>query len=233
MASAPVRRSDRVSLTLLLEASGVDSQGQQFTSPARTLLINRHGAVIVLDRNLSAEQRIHLQRRAPSETHRETDVRIVGQFGQQEDGFLYGIELTDSIDLWGVEFPPVAQSPEAVARMLVECSHCRSREVVYLNELELRGFEANRGIARHCKSCGVPTIWTQALHEDEKKLTSRAAHGRIAGRGSQEWRAAPAPESALAHPPHGLRSSGRLGRRARGLRRHFPPGRLFSKQTPL
>ena len=178
MASAPVRRSDRVSLTLLLEASGVDSQGQQFKTPARTLLINRHGAVIVLDRNLSAEQRIHLQRRAPSETHRETDVRIVGQFGQQEDGFLYGIELTDSIDLWGVEFPPVAQSPEAVARMLVECSHCRSREVVYLNELELRGFEANRGIARHCKSCGVPTIWTQALHEDEKKLTSRAARAR-------------------------------------------------------
>ena len=178
MASAPVRRSDRVSLTLLLEASGVDSRGKQFKDSARTLLINRHGAVIVLDRDLAAEQRIHLQRRAPNETHRETDVRIVGQFGRQEDGFLYGIELTDSVDLWGVEFPPVAESPEAVARMLVDCSHCRTREVVYLNELELRGFEANRGIARHCKTCGVPTIWTQTLHEEEKKLSSRAARAR-------------------------------------------------------
>jgi PilZ domain len=178
MASAQARRSDRVSFTLLLEASGVDSQGQQFKSPARTLLINRHGAVIVLDRDVPAEQKIHLQRRAPNETHRETDVRVVGQFGRQDDGYLYGIELSDSVDLWGVEFPPVADSPEAVARMLVECSHCHSREVVYLNELELRGFEANRGIARHCKTCGVPSIWVQAPHEDEKKLNSRAARTR-------------------------------------------------------
>jgi hypothetical protein len=62
--------------------------------------------------------------------------------------------------------------------MLMECSYCRAREVVYLNELELRAFETNRGIARHCKTCGVPSIWTQAPHEDEKKLASRAARGR-------------------------------------------------------
>jgi hypothetical protein len=54
--------------------------------------------------------------------------------------------------------------------MLLECTSCRSREVVYLNELELGTFETNRGIARHCKTCGVPSIWVQALHEDEKKL---------------------------------------------------------------
>jgi hypothetical protein len=62
--------------------------------------------------------------------------------------------------------------------MLVECSYCRSREVAHLNELELRAFETNRGIARHCKVCGVPSIWTQAPHEDEKKLTARATRGR-------------------------------------------------------
>jgi len=89
MASAPVRRSDRVSLTLLLEASGIDSQGKQFKDSARTLLINRHGAVIVLDRDLAAEQRIHLQRRAPNETHRQTDVRVVGQFGRRRVPLLY------------------------------------------------------------------------------------------------------------------------------------------------
>ena len=50
-----------------------------------------------------------------------------------------------------------------------------SREVVYLNELDLRGFEANRGIARHCKVDGVPSIWMQAPHEDEKKLTRSRA----------------------------------------------------------
>lgn len=174
MTSEGVRRSDRVALTLLLEASGHDVNGEQFQELARTLLLNRHGAVVVLDRELAPEQRIHLRRRTPLESHREGEARIVGQFGKQNDGAIYGIEVLGDTDLWGVEFPPVAQSAEAVARMLLECTYCRSREVVYLNEFELRGFETNRGIARHCKLCAVPSIWVQAAHEDEKKLGGRS-----------------------------------------------------------
>ena len=180
MAVPALRRSDRVSLTLLLEASGRDRHGQEFKDPSRTLLINRTGAVIVLDRELTPDQRIHLRRQAPSEGHRESDARVVGQFGRQKDGYLYGIEILGEKDLWGIEFPPITQSSDAVARMLLECSYCRSREVAYLNEVDLRGFEANRGIARHCKTCGVPSIWTQAPHEDEKKLAARAARARKA-----------------------------------------------------
>jgi hypothetical protein len=179
MAGESSRRTDRVSLTLLLDVSGTDNQGQQFQSPARTLLVNRAGAIIVFDGDLVAEQHIHVQRRAPNESLRSGKARVVGQFGRQKEGYLYGIEIVDpSVDLWGVEFPPIAESPEAVARMLLECSHCGAREVVHLNELELRAFETNRGIARHCKSCGVPSIWTQASHEEEKKLTGRSAKAR-------------------------------------------------------
>jgi len=180
MAAPGVRRSDRITLTLLVEASGHDVHGQEFKESSRTLLINRHGAVIVLDRDVAAEQRIHLKRRAPAEVHREADVRVVGQFGKQKDGYIYGIEILGDCDLWGVEFPPLKESSEAVARMLLECNYCRSREVVYLNEVELQGFETNRGIARHCKACGIPSIWTQAPHEDEKKLAARAARARKA-----------------------------------------------------
>src|SRR5271155_2209224 len=188
MESASLRRTDRVSLTLLLEASGLDSKGQEFKAPARTLLINRGGAVIILDRELAPEQFVHLQRRAPHESHRRGQVRVVGEFGRQKDGYLYGVEMPDaSMDLWGVDFPAIAESTEAVARMLLECSYCRSREVVHLNELELRGFETNRGIARHCKTCGVPSIWTQAPHEEEKKLASRARSRRGAD-GKEESR---------------------------------------------
>jgi hypothetical protein len=164
------RRSDRVSMTLLLRISGKDSQGQEFSEPASTLLINQHGAVILFGRDLPPEQRIHVQRQAPQESHRQAEARVVGQFGKQKNDFLYGIEVIDrGIDLWGVEFPSIAESNEAVARMLLECSHCRRREVVYLNEMELRAFESNRGIARHCKGCGVPSIWVQAPHEDVRK----------------------------------------------------------------
>jgi len=181
MAMATLRRSDRVSLTLLLEATGRDVNGKEFKEAARTLLINRTGAVIVLNRELQPEQQIHLRRLAPAEVHREADVRVVGQFGRQKDGFLYGVEiLDDQKDLWGIEFPPIADSAEAVARMLLECSYCRNREVAYLNNIELQAFEANRGIARHCKTCGVPSIWVQAPHEDEKKIAARTARVRRA-----------------------------------------------------
>lgn len=187
MASPAMRRTDRVSLTLLLEASGIDAFGKEFKEPARTMLINRSGAVIVLDRDLKPDQQIHVRRQAPVEAHRQGNVRVVGQFGRQKEGFLYGIEIVElENDLWGIEFPPIAASEEAVARMLLECSYCRGREVAYLNELELRGFETNRGIARHCKMCGVPSIWTQAPHEDEKKLASRAARGRRGGDPKEE-----------------------------------------------
>ncbi|HTS13144.1 MAG TPA: PilZ domain-containing protein [Candidatus Limnocylindrales bacterium] len=181
MAMATLRRTDRVSLTLLLEATGRDVNGKEFKEAARTLLINRTGAVIVLNRELQPEQQIHLRRLAPAEVHREADVRVVGQFGRQKDGFLYGVEiLDDQKDLWGIEFPPIADSAEAVARMLLECSYCRNREVAYLNNIELQAFEANRGIARHCKTCGVPSIWVQAPHEDEKKIAARTARVRRA-----------------------------------------------------
>jgi len=179
MASPAMRRSDRVSLTLLLEASGKDIHGKEFKEPARTMLLNQTGAVIVLDRELNPEQQIHIKRQAPSEAQRQGNVRVVGQFGREKEGYLYGIEILDpATDLWGVEFPAIADSAEAVARMLLECNYCRAREVVYLNELELRGFESNRGIARHCKTCGVPSIWTQAPHEDEKKIASRSRSRR-------------------------------------------------------
>ncbi len=174
MTSLQPRRTDRVSLTLFLEVSWTNGRGEAVSEPGKTLLINRDGAVILFEGVLNPDQKIHVRRRAPGEAHREGDARVVGEFGRQKDGFLYGIELLDkNADLWGVEFPPVTESSEAVARMLLQCTYCRSREVVYLNEVELRGFEANRGIAWHCKICGVPSIWTQAPHEDEDKLNAR------------------------------------------------------------
>jgi hypothetical protein len=174
------RRTDRVSLTLLLEASGRDVHGNDFKQPAQTLLLNKTGGVILLDRDVAPGAQIHLRRRSPSEAHREGDARVVGQFGKQKEGFVYGVELEDHADVWGIDFPPIAESSEAVARMLLECSYCRTREVIYLNEVELLGFETNRGIARHCNTCGVPSIWAQAPHEEEKKMAARASRNRRA-----------------------------------------------------
>jgi PilZ domain len=167
--AATVRRSDRVCLTLLLEASGRDAEGHEFAEPARTMLISRHGGVIVMHRALAAGQQVHLRRTLETEAHRAGMVRVIRNVGSQNGAQMYSIECVDpKADLWGVEFPALEGSQEFVARMLLECSFCGSREVVYLNEFELGGFEKNRGTARHCKVCDVPTIWTQAPHEVAK-----------------------------------------------------------------
>ena len=107
MGSPSRRRSDRVSLTLLLEASGKDNKGQDFKDAAKTLMISRHGAVLILERELSPDQQIQLRRQAPAESKREGAVRVVNQFGKQRDGYLYAVEIVDdSVDLWVIAFPP-------------------------------------------------------------------------------------------------------------------------------
>jgi hypothetical protein len=179
MSSPSRRRSDRVSLTVLLETSGIDSHGEEFNEPAKTLMVSSQGALIALGRDLRPEQQIHIRRKAPAEAHRQSRVRIVNQMGKQRDGYLYSIEVLDpGVDLWGVDFPALADSPEAVAKMLLECTYCHQREVAYLGELELRAFETNQGIARHCKKCNVPSVWIQVPNENERKLSARASKGR-------------------------------------------------------
>ena len=126
MATPSMRRGDRVSLTVLLEASGIDSLGREFKDSARTMLINRGGAVIVLDRELKPEQEIQIRRQTGPESQKVVGARVVGELGRQKDGYLYGIEiLSPEDDFWKIEFPPIAESAEAVARMLLQCSYCK------------------------------------------------------------------------------------------------------------
>jgi len=49
--------------------------------------------------------------------------------------------------------------------MLMECSFCQRREVVYLDEMQLKSFEIRKGVARLCKICDAPSIWIEAQSE--------------------------------------------------------------------
>ena len=61
--------------------------------------------------------------------------------------------------------------------MLMECSFCQRREVVYLNEMELKSFEIRKCAARLCKHCDSPSIWIEAQSESiaDDPLASRLA----------------------------------------------------------
>jgi hypothetical protein len=47
----------------------------------------------------------------------------------------------------------------------MECSFCQRREVVYLNEPELKSFEVRKCVARLCTQCDTPSVWIEAQQD--------------------------------------------------------------------
>jgi len=102
----------------------------------------------------------------------------VAEIDHEAEGFLYAVAILElRADFWEIEFPALQQAEEALARLLMECSFCQRREVVYLNEMELKSFEVRRCAARLCKHCDAPSIWVEAQSDvsSGEALPSRAA----------------------------------------------------------
>lgn len=164
MGSRSNRRSDRISISLPLEATGIDAENRPFIDSAATIVVNRHGALIALKRALRIGEVIRVSRQLFDGSRREAEVYVLACEKDSSGAPAYGIAFVDStLDFWGIEFPSAAQSIDAVVRLLVECSHCGSQELAYLNSRELKEFEANRLFARNCRACESPTIWKQPL----------------------------------------------------------------------
>ena len=154
-------RSDRVSLEVPIQVAGTDATGRDFTADTRTLVLSRHGAKIVLGRKLVPDQEVSIFCKS---TGKESVARVVGQMGKIPEGYLYGVELLDpEVNLWDIEFPPLSESEKAAARVLLECGHCHSRVLSYLNEFEAEVFEANGFLSRACKRCKDVTVWKLCL----------------------------------------------------------------------
>lgn len=164
MGSRSNRRSDRISISLPLQAVGIDAENRPFIDTATTIVVNRDGALIKLDRQLRIDQVLRVSRQLFDGSRREAEVRVVAHEKSSSGGIAYGIAFADSkLDFWGIEFPSVTEAVDAVVRLLVECSHCGGRELAYLNSRELKEFESNRLFARNCRTCESPTIWKQPL----------------------------------------------------------------------
>jgi hypothetical protein len=157
-----VRQSDRVAFRMPVEASWYGSGGVLVKQMAQTLLVSRNGGVLRLPEKLLQGQELTLKRQLEGDQTKTARARIVAEIDQEPEGFLYAIHLLDlRSDFWDIEFPAPPKANEALARMLMECSFCQRREVVYLNELELKSFEIRKCVARVCKLCEAPSIWIQ------------------------------------------------------------------------
>jgi hypothetical protein len=161
-----LRQSDRVSFRMPVEASWVTPGGTPVKHTAETLLVSRNGGVLRLTEKLSMGQELHLRRHHEGDHWRSTRARVVAEIDQEPTGFLYAIHLLEArSDFWDIEFPAMHKAEEALARLLMECSFCQRREVVYLNELELKSFEIRKCVARVCRHCDSPSIWIESQSE--------------------------------------------------------------------
>jgi PilZ domain len=165
-----LRQSDRVSFRMPVEVSWYTSSGLAIKQSAQTLLVSRNGGVLRLSEKLAPGQDLTLRRQLEGDLWKSTRARIAAEIDHEPDGFLYAIHLMETgSDFWDIDFP-VPHSPDAtdaLARLLMECSFCQRREVVYLNELELKSFEIRRCVARVCKICDAPSIWIEAQAEGQ------------------------------------------------------------------
>ena len=162
-----LRQSDRVRFRMPVEVSWASRDGGTVAQNAETLLVSRNGGVLRLTEKLSMGQELHLRRNVDGDNWKHARARVVAEIDQDPPNhFLYAIHILEPrSDFWDIDFPAPHKAEEALARLLMECSFCQRREVVYLNELQLKSFEIRKCVARVCKHCDSPSIWIESQSE--------------------------------------------------------------------
>ena len=157
------RESDRRALEIPIEVMGTDSLGTQFLDRSHTLAIGRHGAIISLERNLLSLQEVMI--RCPG-TGREAEATIIGLIGKSRGDYHYGINFLGGVDnIWGIEFPPLTESEGATEGAVLECTRCKNREAISLDDFELEVLEANGQLSRSCQRCRDVSLWRKSREE--------------------------------------------------------------------
>jgi hypothetical protein len=160
------RRSSRVPKEIAILLTGSDMEGKVFSEQTKTVLLSRHGAGIVSRYKLSAEQELILRR---LDTNKETEVRLVGQIGVEDEVYTYGVAFLESTNnFWGIQFPTPSEEEQQASVVLMECGSCQTRETVEQSDLESDVYRINEGIVRYCKNCGSSTFWKRGSEDIEE-----------------------------------------------------------------
>jgi len=189
------RRSDRVQMSIPIEAIGIDyNRGRPFCHRGQTLAVSRHGAAIVLNYALATDQELTIR---CVDTKKEAVARVVGIISGAGNDLVYGVAfLNVEANPWGIEFPPLTGAEEGLGRILLACRMCQAHRVFHLNEIELQVFETNQGTQQFCQSCSATTSWKRVENENYPKSSL-----------SPEVKAQESPKS----QPHDKRKHRRVG----------------------
>jgi len=210
-----VRRSSRIPREIAILLVGSDMEGKMFSEQTKTVLLSRHGAGIVSQYALYAEQELILRR---LDTNKEAEIRVVGQLGSDGKMYTYGVAfLNPELDLWGIKFPGMSDSEKVASRVLLQCSSCKTRETVEQSDLESDVYLVNEGIVRSCKKCGSSTFWKQATDEESGELVPVGTISTLEF-GEKEESVAPPPPAEVPEPAPAAKSAGRVENRRKHVR---------------
>ena len=105
----PRRRSQRVLMQVAVRVRGTDSQGKSFDEETRTLAINAHGALVLLQNRITSGSTVTL-RNLRTEEEQESHVAYLGPV--REGKAEIGLEFTaPRPSFWRVAFPPEDWNP--------------------------------------------------------------------------------------------------------------------------
>lgn len=158
MQPAQQRRSCRIALSIPIRVYAIDFRAKEFVEDATTLVVNLYGAKIRLIRQLIPDQEIRL---LSFSTREEAVFRVVSKApGSEGACTFWGIEcLSPEKNIWGVRFPELQRRDQAEVRAMLQCPHCLTRELVYMDEPLLEALEQSRGLMRGCLACKQSGLW--------------------------------------------------------------------------
>lgn len=173
--SAERRRSNRLMLTVPLRVQGTEANGAPFKEEARSLTLNRHGARIQIARPLRTGQILRLVNLV---ARHEADFRVVGPVAPPtEKGGEWAVECLKSKDnIWGIQFPPLAEGDTPEPQALLECRKCHTVALLPVSLVEVDVLETSGILSKHCEHCKVVSPWGYA----EKQVAMEGPPGEAA-----------------------------------------------------
>jgi len=136
---------------------GSDAEGRMFSEDTHTVILSLHGAGIVSNHKLVAEQEMILRSK---ETDREAEIRVVGEIGSEDGRYTYGVAfLDDSLDFWQMEFPAPPSPAERPLELVLECGSCGETVTLLNGDYEFDVCAIHGGLVRYCTDCGFATVW--------------------------------------------------------------------------
>jgi hypothetical protein len=164
MTSKKMRRSGRLFKSVPILLIGSDADGRVFTEATRTVVLSLHGAGIISNHKLLAEQEIILR---SVETNREAEIRVVGEIGSEEGHHTYGVAFLDEyLDFWQMDFPPPPSPAERPLELVLACGSCGETVTLLNGDYEFDVCAIHGGLVRYCTECGFATVWKRREARD-------------------------------------------------------------------